>query len=141
MVALLLGHAIQDHIEPAIFYGADEVLLGDHPLLQDFTVEGYAHAACQAIAGGKPSILLFGATPNGRDLAGRLAVRLRAGLNADCTDLQLDASSGLLTAEVTGFGGGILATLEAPRLHVRTVGEVELGHVLRCRARAPDGDG
>ncbi len=115
LVALLLGHGVQDHADRIIQYGADEVLLGDHPLLETFTVDAYAHAAFQAITSGKPSITLFGATPNGRDLAGRLAVRLLTGLNADCTDLQLDRTRGVLEAEVTGFGGGILAILEAPR--------------------------
>jgi electron transfer flavoprotein alpha subunit len=54
----------------------------------------------------------LGATPNGRDLAGRLAVRLRTGLNADCTDLQLTPETGVLVSEVSGFGGGVLALIE-----------------------------
>jgi electron transfer flavoprotein alpha subunit len=61
---------------------------------------------------GKPDILLLGATPNGRDLAGRIAVRVRTGLTADCTDLAL--KDGLLSGEVTGFGGGILAYIKCP---------------------------
>ena len=63
----------------------------------------------QAILEERPSILLFGATPNGRDLAGRLAVRLRTGLNADCTALRVDVERGVLISEVSGFGGGVLA--------------------------------
>jgi electron transfer flavoprotein alpha subunit len=57
-------------------------------------------------------VFLLGATPNGRDLAGRLAVRLRTGLNADCTELNLDPSTGVLVCEVSGFGGGVLALIE-----------------------------
>jgi electron transfer flavoprotein alpha subunit len=60
----------------------------------------------------KPSVFLLGATPNGRDLAGRLVVRLRTGLNADCTDLYLDPESERLVCEVSGFGGGVLALIE-----------------------------
>jgi electron transfer flavoprotein alpha subunit len=56
----------------------------------------------------------MGATVNGRDLAGRLAVRLRTGLTADCTDLLIDKGTGLLSGEVTGFGQGVLATIQCP---------------------------
>jgi electron transfer flavoprotein alpha subunit len=114
LVALLLGSEVGRLAEQAFAHGAEEVWLGEHPLLEHFNVEAYAHAACQAVLQGKPSILLTGATHDGRDLAGRLAVRLRTGLNADCTDMQLKPASGVLTCEVTGFGGGVLAYLECP---------------------------
>ena len=99
-------------VQMAFMYGADEVQLADHPLLADFTVEGYTHVVCEALLEAKPSVLLLGATPNGRDLAGRLAVRLRTGLNADCTDLKLDPETGVMVSEVSGFGGGVLALLQ-----------------------------
>jgi electron transfer flavoprotein alpha subunit len=114
LIGLLMGSKVKDLAEEAFARGADEVWLSDHALLEHFTVEAYTHVAFHAIAEGKPSIFLCGATPNGRDLAGRLAVRLKTGLNADCTDLRLDVESGLLTSEVTGFGGGVLALLQAP---------------------------
>jgi electron transfer flavoprotein alpha subunit len=113
LVGLLLGFQVLDQVERAIAYGADEVWLADRLLLEDFTVDAYAHVVEQALMKGRPSVFLCGATPNGRDLAGRLAVRLRTGLNADCTDLRLDPKNGLLTSEVTGFGGGVLALLES----------------------------
>jgi electron transfer flavoprotein alpha subunit len=106
---LLMGFEVGRLAEEAFSHGADEVILAEHPLLADFTVEGHAHAACEAVTQGKPAILLLGATHDGRDLAGRLAVRLRTGLNADCTDLRLE--SGVLISEVSGFGGGVLALL------------------------------
>jgi electron transfer flavoprotein alpha subunit len=115
LAGLLPGHEVA-HLSPAAFaQGADRVWLLEHPLLEQFTVEAYTQAVSQAILEGKPSILLCGATPNGRDLAGRLAVRLRSGLNADCTGLRLNQQNGVLVSEVSGFGGGILALIEAPR--------------------------
>lgn len=112
--ALLLGADLKELESIAYRYGADEAVIVEDPLLAAFCVDAFTHAACVAILHGKPSVFLCGATPNGRDLAGRLAVRLRAGLNADCTDLRLDKQRGVLTSEVTGFGGGVLALLEAP---------------------------
>lgn len=114
VIALILGSEIEAFVEDARTFGADEVWVVDHPGLKEFDCEAFTTAAHQAIVSAKPSILLFGATPNGRDLAGRLAVRLRTGLNADCTQLHIDKDRGVLISEVTGFGGGVLADLEIP---------------------------
>src|SRR5512139_2719270 len=112
LTGLLLGDSIAGLAREAIAHGADEVVLAEHPLLDAFTVDAYCRVACEAIMRYKPSVLLLGVTPDGRDLAGRLAVRLRTGLNADCTDLRLMAESGILAGEVSGFGGGVLALIE-----------------------------
>jgi len=112
LCGLLLGHQVSTLAPIAIAHGADRVLVGDHPLLEHFTIEAYAHTTYQALLEDKPSIFLLGATPNGRDLAGRLAVRLRTGLNADCTGLRIEQESGVLVCEVSGFGGGVLAMIE-----------------------------
>ena len=67
LVGLLLGHQVAGLQDQAYAHGADEVWLADHPLLERFTVDAYAHVAFQALLQGKPSIFLCGATPNGRD--------------------------------------------------------------------------
>jgi electron transfer flavoprotein alpha subunit len=111
---LIGGNGLEKLGKEAISRGADEVWLCMDPQLDVYNLEAFTSAAYQAIAKGKPSILLLGATHDGRDLAGRLAVRLQTGLNADCTDLRLDVDRGVLISDVTGFGGGIIAMLECP---------------------------
>ena len=61
----------------------------------------------------KPSVLLLGATPNGRDLAPRVAARLRFGLTADCTGLAID-DQGQLVQTRPAFGGNIMASIISP---------------------------
>lgn len=112
LAGLLLGDGVAHLAETAIACGADEIILVEQPFLENFTVEAYTYAAFQAVMRHKPSIFLVGATPNGRDLAGRLAVRLATGLNADCTGLRLRPDRGVLVSEVSGFGGGVLALIE-----------------------------
>jgi electron transfer flavoprotein alpha subunit len=112
LVALLLGHDIEDMCQEAFTFGADQVSLAEHMLLEDFTIEGYTSVIYQILLQSKPSVVLLGATHNGRDLAGRLAVRLRTGLNADCTGLRINPDTGVLICEVSGFGGGVLALIE-----------------------------
>jgi electron transfer flavoprotein alpha subunit len=114
VVGALLGDQVGDLAQEAIAAGADEVRVADHPLLAQYTTDGYTKVFTELILDGKPDILLLGATPNGRDLAGRIAVRVRTGLTADCTDLTLDEKTSLLIGEVTGFGGGILAYIKCP---------------------------
>jgi len=68
----------------------------------------------------KPQIVLFGATPVGRDFAPRVSSALHSGLTADCTELVIgdhkDAKSGreytdLLYQIRPAFGGNIIATI------------------------------
>ncbi len=114
LTALLIGHSIEELARHAFTYGVDEAVIIEDERLSSFNVEAYTEVATHAILAEKPSMLLVGATHDGRDLAGRLAVRLQTGLNADCTDLLLDPETKLLVSEVTGFGGGIVALLECP---------------------------
>ena len=109
---LLLGDQVEGLASQAISCGADEIFLADHPLLQNFTIEAFSRVAFQVVLETRPGVFLLGATPNGRDLAGRLAVRLRTGLNADCTGLEMEAEKGILISEVSGFGGGVLALIQ-----------------------------
>jgi electron transfer flavoprotein alpha subunit len=112
LTGLLLGNGVGHLAQTAVAYGADQVILADHPLLESFIIEAHAAVTFSAIMDHTPSVFLLEATPNGRDLAGRLAVRLRTGLNADCSDLRLPSETGVLVSEVSGFGGGVLALIE-----------------------------
>jgi electron transfer flavoprotein alpha subunit len=112
LTGLLVGHNLHGLAARTACLDLDRLVYISHPLLNQFTAEAYAHAAAGVIVQQRPDIFLLGATPYGRDLAGRLAVMLRTGLTADCTDLALDPGSGLLLGEVSGFGGGILATIK-----------------------------
>ena len=106
LTAVLMGSGAGNAALEAVSLGADEVLVADHPLLEPYTTAPHAKMLDELVAEHKPDILLLAATPDGRDLAGRLAVRLRTGLTADCTDLRINPENGLLVGEVTGFGNG-----------------------------------
>lgn len=112
LTAVILGQDIAALGEEALRYGADEVLLADHPLLTSFNTDAYTKVMADIIEARKPNVLLMGATFNGRDMAGRLAVRLSTGLTAHATRLEVDKESGLLLSAVPGFGGSILAVIK-----------------------------
>ena len=87
---LLVGADVKDIAKELGGYGADEVIVIDHPLLKNYTTDGYAKVICDAIDDLKPEIFLIGATNIGRDLGPRCAARLHTGLCADCTHLDVD---------------------------------------------------
>jgi electron transfer flavoprotein alpha subunit len=113
LTAIILGHGTGDLGREALRFGADKVLVADHALLEGYTTDGHAKVMAQLIEERKPNILLLGATYDGRDLAGRLAVRLRTGLTANATRLEVDREQGLLLSAVPGFGGSILAIIKS----------------------------
>ncbi|MBI4494916.1 MAG: electron transfer flavoprotein subunit alpha/FixB family protein [Chloroflexi bacterium] len=114
LTGVLVGWQVAEAARQAIAHGADVVLLAEDERLARYSTQPYTRVVAEAAVAHKPSILLLGATPDGRDVAGRLAVRLRTGLTADCTGLELEPETGLLLGQTTGFGGGVLATIKCP---------------------------
>jgi len=106
----VLGHKISLLQDTLAAYGADKVYLVDHPALERYSSEIYTPVLAKLIMDHSPSIVLFGATYNGRELASRVAARLRTGLTADCTDLQID-EKGRLVQVRPAFGGKIMASV------------------------------
>ena len=90
VVAILAGYQIADKAQTLVAYGADKVIVIDDVLLKDYVTEQYTQAVFQAVNAFKPSILMYGATTIGRDLAPRIAARLGTGLTADCTKLTIN---------------------------------------------------
>ena len=90
LCGLLLGDNVEGIAAQLGGYGADEVILCDHPLLKDYTTDAYAKVICDVISDLKPEVFLIGATNIGRDLGPRCAARLHTGLCADCTHLDVD---------------------------------------------------
>jgi electron transfer flavoprotein alpha subunit len=122
--ALLFGHGIAHLAETTIYHGADLVLLADHPELALYRSLPYARVAIDLVQARRPYIFLLGATPIGRDLAPRIASAVRAGLTADCTDLQIGdfqrkdrVYPDLLYQIRPAFGGNVIATIVNPEMH------------------------
>ena len=113
LVAVALGDGRMQGLERLCRQGADRVICCRHDLLGRYSTDGFTTALAAVVAKEKPSVLLFGATPNGRDLAPRVAARLRFGLTADCTGLAID-EQGQLVQTRPAFGGNIMASIISP---------------------------
>jgi electron transfer flavoprotein alpha subunit len=112
LAAALLGSEVETLCPILFAHGADKVYLLEDEELKQYQTEPYADALSGVITQYKPSIVLFGATTTGRDLAPRIAARLRTGLTADCTGLGIEDKTGFLLQVRPAFGGNIMATIK-----------------------------
>lgn len=111
--ALVVGHNIGNSVNKLLHYGVDKVFVYDNPAYKDFRIEPYTAAFCDFIEKIKPSSVLVGATNLGRQLAPRVAARMRAGLTADCTVLEMKENTDLVQIR-PAFGGNIMAQIISP---------------------------
>lgn len=133
--ALLIGSESDAAVSSLAAYGAQRIHLAGHPSLASFIEENYARAAVQVIRECRPDILLVGATPRGRGLSARIAALLQTGLTADCTELDIDAETGLLQQIRPAFGGNLMATIATPA-HRPQMASVRPG-VMKAREANP----
>jgi electron transfer flavoprotein alpha subunit len=120
LATVLLGDGVRELGTKLVHQGADKVYVVEHPALRAYQTNSYAKVILGLIHKHKPQIVLYGATVTGRDLAPRIASAAKAGLTADCTDLQIGdhttAKDGavhknLLFQIRPAFGGNIIATI------------------------------
>ncbi len=112
--SVLLGYKIKDLANELIFYGSDVVYVVDNPVLEEFLDEPYSEVLAWLIKKEKPEIVLMGATNIGRSFASRVAAKIRTGLTADCTGLDVDLETRNLLQTRPAFGGNIMATILTP---------------------------
>jgi electron transfer flavoprotein alpha subunit len=120
MAVVLAGWNVRELSYRLIAHGADKVYHVHDTRLEHYRTLPYARVMCRLVEKHKPQVVLYGATPLGRDLAPRVASELRAGLTADCTDLQIGdylerktktEHKNLLLQIRPAFGGNIIATI------------------------------
>jgi electron transfer flavoprotein alpha subunit len=114
LTAIVAGDGLGSLLQDLIAYGADRVLVAEHPFLREYRTELYADIIATAVLDRKPEVLIIGATSIGRDLAPRLSFRLNAGCTADCTGLEIDQENRLFVSTRPAFGGNVVATIICP---------------------------
>ena len=126
LVAVVIGSGVDAAVKDASAYGADQVIVLDSPEFKNYTTDAYTAAMYYLIEKYGPTTLLIGATPDGRDMGPRLACRIKTGLTADCTGLDIDPDSGNVAWTRPAFGGNLMATILCPD-HRPQIGTVRPG--------------
>lgn len=125
VTAVLLGYNVGNLCNSLAEYGADKVIVVDDPELETYRTEPYAHALASVINEYKPEIMLVGATAIGRDLGPTVSARVKTGLTADCTVLEIgdfpinplpnqEQKHKQLLMTRPAFGGNTIATIACP---------------------------
>jgi electron transfer flavoprotein alpha subunit len=114
LASVLIGHNVEGLAQEAFAAGSDKVYLVDAAELAQYNTDGYTATLFDLISNYKPSVILMGATNDGRDFGARVACRVGTGLTADCTGLGIDETTGFVSWTRPAFGGNIMATIICP---------------------------
>src|SRR5215472_19158735 len=88
-------------------FGAAKVYVADSADYADYVVAPKAELLAHLVAGKAPGAVLMAATSEGREVAGRLAVKTGSGVLTDVTGLTAASDAGGLVGEQSIFGGAI----------------------------------
>ena len=95
-------------------FGAERVYVADSPDLADYPVAPAAELLAQLVSEKSPAAVLVAGTTEGKEIAGRLAVKTNSGVLTDATGLSA-AGDGTPVAEQPNFGGAITVTSRVVR--------------------------
>jgi len=113
--AVVIGQELTDEeLNQLILRGADSVYAVGAPYYKHFIVENFCSQLVEMIRSYEPEIILAAATSLGRTLMPYAAARLKTGLTADCTNLDIEDGTGNLLQTRPAIGGNVLATIKTP---------------------------
>ena len=108
--ALLIGApGIAGRADELGRFGADAVIVVEHPALERYSPEVFAATAADRLRSGGYRAGFFAASTQGRDLAPRVAARLGVSLASDVTEVELQG--GALVARHPAYTGKVIVTL------------------------------
>jgi electron transfer flavoprotein alpha subunit len=113
-VALVVpGKDVEAAATQAAAYGADILYLIEHDELAAYRTEPVAKSVADLATEKRPDVILLPATLQGKDLAPRLAARLKTGLVSDCVDVESDPEANLTFTRPI-FAGKALEKVSIP---------------------------
>lgn len=113
VLAVVIGDDVEHIAQEALTYGVDRVHVYQDMHYRDFNVELYTNVLEHFFQTQQNNVFLYGGTPMGRSFAPKVAARLKTGLTADCTALEMTDARDLLQIR-PAFGGNIMAKIHTP---------------------------
>jgi len=111
--ALVCGAADDATLAVLGEYGAEKVYVVDAPEVDQYLVAPKAEAVLAAVESGGASVVLVTASPEGKEVGARVAVRLNSGIITDAVDVQPGDGGPVATQSVVA--GSWLASTQATR--------------------------
>jgi len=150
LCALLLGQGVEPLAGIPPRYGADKVYLMEHEFLPYHNVDSHVDLLTDLTKEFSPRIVLFGATSLGKELAPRVAARLKVGLVTECVDIKIDGER-LLNVRKPVYGGKAhvtfacapatpqMATIAPGAMDVKEPDDKREGEIIRLTPK-PEGE-
>ncbi len=111
VTAVVLGDRAEAAALALIAHGAQTVHTVSHPLLKEYQADVFLAALEAACAAASPRVVLLAADSLGRDLAPRLAHRLRGSMVSECLEMDGDAGGKAFRFVRQTYGGKALAAM------------------------------
>lgn len=111
--AVFFGSGYESARETLGRFGATKAYIADSPELDEYVVAPKAEVLEQIVSAASPAAVLVTSSPEGKEIAGRLAVKLESGIITDATDVAV-ADSELVTTQSV-FAGGYTVTARVTR--------------------------
>jgi electron transfer flavoprotein alpha subunit len=124
VLAVYLGGQSESEIDCQNFiqYGADRVLVLQHPELARYTALAYLDVLQSAIESRCPDVVLLPASTHGKEIAAGLSARLKTGLATDCVSLEFNSGEGLKVRRPVNAGKAISTLIyDSPRPQIATL--------------------
>jgi len=109
--AVALGPGAVDAARALGRHGANRVLVNEDIAFAEYVAEPATDCLAALVPQERPDLVMFGFSPDSREVAGRLAARLGVGLISNAMDVE--AVNGSFVASVPYFGGAKIASYRA----------------------------
>jgi len=122
VVGVVIGSQVEPLAKQLAAHGASRVLVAEASDLTQYSSEVYTSILAEVATQLQPIAMFMGATAMGKDLAPKLAARLKTSLMQDCVGLEMDGD-GSLSATRPIYGGKLRAVVKptSPTLQVATL--------------------
>ena len=111
----VIGGSTKAMAQEAGVHGCDEVYGFDSKDLAMYRSKPYSDILAGLVQEKKPNILIVPGSKNGRDLAARVAVKVRSGLTADCMDLDVEPDTRILLARRPDYGDSTMSEIRCEK--------------------------
>lgn len=147
VVGVLFGEDVSHFAETMLHYGADRVILVNHPELNNYTTDAFQQALLQIIDDENPEGIIMGHTSLGKDLSPRIAVKLSAGLISDVVSIEEERGNSIFTRPIYSGkafekrmlkNGPLLITIRPNNITPLEIDESRTGEVKNFTAEIKD---
>lgn len=115
LIGAVIGENTKGMAQEAGMYGCDEVYGFDSKELAMYRSKPFSDILANLVFEKKPNILVVPGSKNGRDLAARIAVKVRSGLTADCMEIDVEPENRILIARRPDYGDSTMSEIRCEK--------------------------